>query len=93
SGDVSCLASPVSGAGVAAGRFEQMFLGAHARGLATPDEWAKDAWDTLARQNQSIIKNGEVLQGAEANLGELRAQAKELAGKRLTLLQRLQVAD
>ncbi|MEP6968571.1 MAG: class I SAM-dependent methyltransferase, partial [Pseudomonadota bacterium] len=66
SGDVSCLASPVIGAGVAAGRFEQMFLGAHARGLKTPEDWAKDAWDTLARQNQSIIKNGEVLQGAEA---------------------------
>jgi hypothetical protein len=93
SGDVSCLASPVIGAGVPAGRFEQMFLGARARGLKTPQEWAKDAWDTLATQNQAIIKDGAVLQGAEANLGELRTQAKDLADKRLAMLQRLGVTS
>ena len=31
SGDVECLASPVTGGGVTVGRFEQMFLGARAR--------------------------------------------------------------
>jgi hypothetical protein len=70
-----------------------MFLGARARGLKTPQEWAKDAWDTLATQNQAIIKDGAVLQGAEANLGELRTQAKDLADKRLAMLQRLGVTS
>ncbi|MGI8839409.1 MAG: class I SAM-dependent methyltransferase, partial [Caulobacteraceae bacterium] len=92
-GDVSCLASPVIGAGVPAGRFEQMFLGALGRGLKTPDAWAKDAWDILATQNQAIIKDGAVLQGADANLGELKAQAKALADKRLAMLRRLRVTD
>jgi SAM-dependent methyltransferase len=93
SGDVSCLASPVIGAGVPVGRFEQMFLGARARGLKTPQAWAKDAWDILATQNQAIIKNGAVLQGAEANLEELMSQARDLADKRLALLGRLQVTS
>ena len=93
SGDVSCLASPVIGGGVGVGRFEQMFLGARARGLKTASDWAKDAWETLARQNQAIIKDGEVLQGAEANLRELDFQAQTLAGRRLEVLRRLKVVD
>jgi hypothetical protein len=70
-----------------------MFLGARSRGAKTPTDWAKDALDVLTRQNQAIIKNGEVLKTAEANLDELKTQAKTMADKRLALLQRLQVAD
>ena len=90
-GDITYLASPVIGGGVQVGRFEQMFLGAKAKGLKTPDEWAKDAWQVLSRQNQSIIKNGEILKTAEANQDELKAQAKAMADKRLATLERLQV--
>jgi hypothetical protein len=93
SGEVTWLASPVIGAGVQVGRFEQMFLGARAKGHKKPAEWAEDAWRTLSQQNQSIIKNGEVLKTAEANLEELNLQARALAGDRLTLLQRLKVVD
>ncbi len=93
SGDVACLASPVIGAGVPLGRFEQMFLGARARGLKTASEWAKDAWAVLAGQNQAIIKDGQVLQGPEANLKELDAQAQALAGRKLPVLKRLGVVD
>jgi hypothetical protein len=93
SGDVTCLASPVIGGAVAASRFEMIFLGARAAGRKRPEDWARSAWETLSRQNQSIIKNGEVLATAEANLDELTAQAKALADGRLALLQRLKVAD
>ncbi|MFI4934134.1 MAG: class I SAM-dependent methyltransferase [Caulobacterales bacterium] len=92
-GDITFLASPVIGGAIAVGRFEQMFLGARAKGKKTPADWANEAWKTLAQQNQSIIKNGEVLKTAEANLEELNAQAKTLADTRLALLQRLKVAD
>jgi hypothetical protein len=92
-GDVIFLASPLIGAGVGSSRFEMIFLGARAAGRKKPEEWAKSAWETLQRQNQSIIKNGEVLTTAEANLDELTAQAKTLAEKRLPLLQRLKVVD
>ncbi|HWA63470.1 MAG TPA: class I SAM-dependent methyltransferase [Caulobacteraceae bacterium] len=91
SGDVSWLASPVIGAGVQVSRFEQMFLGARAKGKKTPDEWAGEAWSVLSKQNQSIIKNGEMLKTAEANLDELKVQAKALADERLPLLKRLRV--
>jgi hypothetical protein len=93
SGDVSWLASPVIGAGVPVGRFEQMFLGARAAGQKRPADWASTAWKTLAQQNQSIIKNGELLKTAEANVEELSAQAKTLADGRLSQLQRLGVVS
>jgi len=93
SGDVSVLASPVLGGGVSVGRFGQMFLGARAKGAKKPADWAKQAWTTLAQQNQSIVKDGEVLKTAEANLEELAAQAKTFAEGSLSTLRRLQVAD
>jgi len=93
SGEVTCLASPVIGAGVIVGRFEQMFLGARAKGKKKPADWASEAWKTLSQQNQAIIKNGEILKTAEANLEELNSQATALATNRLGLLQRLKVAD
>lgn len=92
-GDVTCLASPILGAGVNVGRFEQMFLGAHLRGLRKPAEWAQDAWQTLAKQNQAIVKDAVVLQGAEQNLEELRVQANHFHDKRLGLLRRLNIVD
>jgi hypothetical protein len=93
SGDVSVLASPMTGGGVGVGRFGQMFLGARAKGARRPADWAKQAWTTLSRQNQAIIKNGEVLKTAEANLEELTAQAEAFAKGPLRLLQRLSVVD
>jgi hypothetical protein len=92
-GDITYLASPVIGGGVAVGRFEQVFLGARASGAKTPDEWAASAWATLVSQDQKIIKDGEVLATPEANLAELKAQASALAGDRLALLKRLRVVD
>ena len=91
SGDVTVLASPVLGGSVGVGRFGQMFLGARAKGGKRPADWAKHAWTTLSQQNQSIIKNGEVLKTAEANLEELTTQAKTFADNAVALLQRLQV--
>ncbi len=93
SDDISHLASPVIGGGVAVSRFDQMFLGARAANARTTDDWARDAWTVLARQGQSIIKNGEVLSTPEANLDELKVQAAGFAQDRLPLLQRLRVAD
>ena len=81
------------GGGVAVGRFEKMFLRARSQGLKRPADWAAQAWNELAKQNQQIIKGGEVLKTAEANLEELNSLAKTLSGARLSLLQRLRVVD
>jgi len=91
SGDVVWLASPVIGGGVDATRFQQMFLAARARGLKKPEDWARDAWGILQKQNQSLVKDGQTLQTEEENLSELNAQARALLDKRLPLLKRLQV--
>jgi SAM-dependent methyltransferase len=93
SNEVAYLASPVIGGGVQVSRFEQMFLDARARGKKTPDDWARDAWQVLAKQNQSIIKNGVVLKTPDENLEELSAYAKALAERALPLYQRLGVVD
>lgn len=92
SGEVSYLASPVTGSGHTVGRFEQMFISAKRRGLKKPEEWAKDAWEILTRQNQSLIKDGQVMKTAEENITELTSQAKAFADKRLPVLERLKVA-
>jgi hypothetical protein len=93
SGDVTWLASPVTGGAVEATRFQQMFLAARARGLKKPEDWARDAWSILQKQNQTLMKDGQVLHTDEENLAELTAQAKALADTRLPLLKRLQVVS
>jgi hypothetical protein len=89
SGDVTWLASPVTGRGVEVDRFQQLFLAARARGLKKPDDWARDAWSILARQNQSLIKDGQMLATPDENVSELAQQARAFADRRLTQLKRL----
>lgn len=89
--DISFLASPLTGGGVAIGRFQQLFLSALASGKQRPAEWGADAWQILAAQGQSIIKDGKMLATPEENLTELTAQANELAEKRLPVLKALGV--
>lgn len=88
---IQFLASPVTGGGVPADRFQQLFLFAKRNGGRTPEDWAKATWDILAMQNQRLAKEGKAIETAEANLSELIAQAKEFAAKRLPVLQALLV--
>lgn len=92
SGDIGHLASPVTGGGVAVGRFQQLFLLARQHGRNTPAEWARFVWDLLAAQGQRLVRDGKPIDAAEANLAELTAQATAFADKRLSMLQVLKVA-
>ena len=92
-GDITNLASPVTGEGISVNRFEQMFLSARARGLKTPSKWAQDAWSKLKELRQSLIKDGKVLENEEDNVAELTRQAHVLTEKRLPILKALQVAE
>lgn len=87
--DINYLASPVTGAGVAANRFEQLFLRA-------AELKKKDApgyvWRVLSGQNQSIVRDGKPLEGEEANMAELRAQYDLFESKRLPVLKSLGIA-
>jgi len=91
-GDIGVLASPVTGGAVHVARVPQLFLLARGQGRATPAEWARYAWDVVAVQGQRLVKDGTVLEGADANLAELGALAEGFAQKSLPVLQALQVA-
>ena len=83
SNDVAFLASPVTGGGVSANRFEMLFLLAIAEGAAEPESWAKSAWRVLASQGHKLINEGVTLQSDQENLDELTSKAKKFEQKRL----------
>ncbi|OYU43736.1 MAG: methyltransferase [Burkholderiales bacterium PBB4] len=91
-GDISYLASPVTGGGVTLGRFQQLFLLARSQGHKLPAEWAQFVWTILQAQGQRILKEGETLKTPEDNLAELNVQATAFAEKVLPIMKALQVA-
>ena len=92
SGDITFLASPVSGGGTAVGRMEQMFLLARAQGKTSSSEWAEFAWQTLAAQGQKLVRDGKTVETAEENIAQLRSDAKSFTDKRLPVLKALGIA-
>ena len=92
SADVGYLASPVTGGGVAVGRFQQLFLVALKQGKKAPAEWARSAWEVLASQGQRIVLEGKPLDGPQENLAELERMAQRFEAKQLPILRALRVA-
>jgi len=92
SSELSHLASPVTGGGVAVGRFQQLFLLARSQGNKLPEDWAQYVWKGLAAQGQLLTKDGKTLATAAENLDELTRQAHAFAEKQLPILKALQVA-
>jgi SAM-dependent methyltransferase len=84
--DVNYLASPVTGAGVAIGRFHQLFLLARDRGCERPADWARFVWDLLTDQGHRVLKDGIPLATPQENLSELTALADEFATNLLPIL-------
>ncbi|CAB1371013.1 class I SAM-dependent methyltransferase [Denitratisoma oestradiolicum] len=91
-GDISYLASPVTGGGIAVGRFHQLFLLALSQGKKQPAEWASFVWQLFAMQGQKLVKEGKALDAPEENLTELTAQAAIFAEKHLPIMKALQIA-
>ena len=89
--DVNYLASPVLGGGVALSRFPQLFMLAVLAGKSSPPEWGAHAWEIFKSQGQSILKDGQALQGDQANLDELTRQATDFQHQRVAALRALGV--
>ena len=89
SGDISYLASPVTGGGVAVNRFSQLFVLAKAKGKKTPADWASFTWEILSNQGQKIVKDGKALETPEENLQELTEQAKTFEKNQIPILKGL----
>ena len=92
SSDFNYLASPVTGGGIAVGRFEQIFLLALSQGKKQAAECAQFAWQLLAAQGQKIVKDGKTLETVEENVTELASQATVFMEKKLSVLRALQIA-
>ena len=81
SGEIDVLASPVSGGGLGLGRTQQLMLLARQEDHKTPADWAAYVWDLLKAQNQTVLKDGVVLDSEEKALAELTTQAEALKAK------------
>ena len=92
SGDIAYLASPVTGGGINADRFQQLFLLGFSQGVKDPVELAKRVWQIVSSQGQKLIKERKTLETPEENITELTAQAKTFIEKRLPILKALQIA-
>ncbi len=91
-GELTALASPVTGGGILVSRFYQLFLLARTQGRESADELAQFAWDLLAAQNQRMVKDGKPLETPEENLAELAREAREFIDTRLPVFRALQIA-
>lgn len=91
SNDISYLASPVTGGGVNANRFEMLFLQAIAEGATEPESWAESAWRALSSQGHKLVNDGVTLESDKENLDELTSKATEFAEKKLLTFQTLGV--
>ena len=89
SNDVAHLASPVTGGGVGANRFEMLFLQAVAEGATDPKLWAESAWRVLSSQGHRLVNNGVPLESDQENLQELTSKATDFAAKRLVTFKTL----
>lgn len=93
--DVCYLSSPVTGGGVAVGRFEQLFLLARSQANTSqadqPSDWARYAWSLLVAQGQKLVVEGNALETAAESLEELGSQAKAFAERRLPMLKALRI--
>jgi SAM-dependent methyltransferase len=89
SSEITFLASPVTGTGIAVSRTDQLFLLAHLEGKREPREWAESAWKVLSAQGQRLLKGGKRVEDEDENRRELTAQATELAESRLAVFERL----
>jgi SAM-dependent methyltransferase len=87
--EISYLASPVTGAGVAVPRFHQLFLLAMQQGKKSAAEQADFAWKLA--HGQRLFKGGRRLESADENIAELNDLAGRFATKRLPILKALEV--
>lgn len=90
-GDVSYLASPVTGGGVPVARFPQLFMLGLESGRKGEEDLSQFVWEILSTQGQRIVKEGKTLETAEENLHELSAQASEFLKSGLPIFRALQL--
>jgi hypothetical protein len=90
-GEVTQLASPVTGTAVGAPHLTQLFLLARQQGNATPAQWAAFAQKALVRLGQKIVKENNPVDDVTEQLTILTQQATQFESDQLPTLLRLKV--
>ncbi len=89
--DISYVASPVTGGGIAIGRFNALFAKAIGEGHEGVDALANYVWGILQAQGQLLIIKGERLTDPAENIAELKRNAQEFLEKQLPILRALKI--
>ncbi|GEK53127.1 class I SAM-dependent methyltransferase [Vreelandella venusta] len=89
--ELSYLASPVTGGGIAVSLFHQFFLLATLEGGDDAKTLAAFAWRILASQNKCLLKEGKPVSDESENLAELERQAGDFIDTRLPLFRALKI--
>jgi len=90
-GEITHLASPATGGGIALSRLEQLLMLAATKGLQTPALQANFIWEMLQSRGQRLLKQGQPLESAQDHLDELLAQARAFEQNRKAVLAQLGV--
>lgn len=88
---VSVLASPVTGGGITATRFDQIFLFASKDTANDPAAWARYLIKSLAKQGERMLIGGVLPESVDAESNEALRLAHDFLAKRLPLLRALRV--
>jgi SAM-dependent methyltransferase len=87
--EISYLASPVTGGGLALDRLSQLFLLGHKE---KHQDGSAFVWSILSGQGQRLVHEGKALQTVEENMAELKRRHDLFAQKQLPLLQCMGIA-
>ena len=91
-GEISVLASPVTGGGIYVDRLHELFLLGMQQGKKEIPELSSFVWNLLAVQGQRVRKDDKPLQTAEENVREIEERARKFMEERLPLLKALAIA-
>ena len=86
---INFLASPLTGMGVTANRFQQIFLSQYKNGDKAADKLAASAWKVISRQGQRLVSNGKMLETPEENLAHMKTLANAFIDKQLPIFKAL----
>ena len=91
SDEVYFLASPVTGGGIEISRFQQLFVLGMQQNCTTSAALANFVWRILEPLGEGMMKNGQILDSAEANLAELENRAEAFLRRDWPMYQGLQI--
>ena len=91
SADIAFLASPVTGGGIEATRFQQLFIKGYRDGCESALALAHYVWMILEPMGEGVMKMGRILQSEDENIAELTQRAEDFLRRDLAMYQGLRL--